>query len=976
MVAAFQVPAQPPSTEAKARQRLAKIVAQLIDRAYEPKVRAIVSISIPSPDPPIRILRGRFLGRGGKLCSFTVDLERNSLSFKLIRNPSRRRRDSLPWREDAAKCKVGLRCKGTCISKQKTCLNDLNLGDRAIGQIQDIAAAAAGKTPPPSETKPGKYEGKTIRELQKIARDRGVYRSNHYRKAELATILEQMDRDPRRAKEISRRGQQTAKRRRGTILSVSTAIAEFAPRGVYGTYNKLRRALRQMKAGNLEAAAILTTSSLLAAKAIASRQIRERYKKGLEESAKLALERADKIPVDRVGKPNILFAVGGLVGSTGEAIKDALEAPQDRSKGERWFSRANHILPFNNPDYRATPDFNKKVGGIHTPAHIASTLQQGAKRYLDNLRYAGRNPAAVDLAARMYAYGAKYPSKAMNILAHREGGNIADEAVEILSRMKGSKRQGGAGKAMLDRLNLVRMGSNYFGMANDRNWSNGKISHRTLTGKRDPFGFLPKRAADVLSSVRGGEIPDYLGNRTARDRIREAFGFYKSSRAGGERARKRGTETRAAVGEAIKLVSPGAAKVWKQADKLVDMAYDNPTGAKLTAGALVAAGSYGAYRKAVSNYQKDLPNAAADAVDLVRNGSEPPYKTANNITMVVGGEGASSEELIDELPDEIKKQNGRTGQYTRLVDGADYGLGGTPSAESRRNLKESAVAEQSEGATDEEVKAASSKLPDSAYSAMLAVKAYGRGLQKNLGTLIPSPTGKRKHYSQDAVKLAAEMYKLGRQKAVKGKSNYQLTVIAARDGGQTARAAMEILAQMPSVETATADGRTVSVSGKKVAAQVKLATLGTPAFGATNESRGRGKYVPDEENFQGDRDPTRFLPRRGKQTNAPGAGTPQETLRNPEVRRRMQSKDFWGADTRNPQKRKKKGAATAKKQRAKGIREEIKDRFSGWDLSNLPSELQGLDPNNPAAQQKLLNYLEAQERDRNKGAAKKFAEGL
>jgi hypothetical protein len=89
--------------------------------------------------------------------------------------------------------------------------------------------------------------------------------------------------------------------------------------------------------------------------------------------------------------------------------------------------------------------------------------------------------------------------------------------------MKPKGRQGLDGRKMLDRMNIVRLGTPSFGLANDSFW--GRVNHRTITSSQDPFLRSTQKAQQWISTVKGHEIDDYLKDGEVRDRLREAFGY-------------------------------------------------------------------------------------------------------------------------------------------------------------------------------------------------------------------------------------------------------------------------------------------------------------------------------------------------------------------------------------------------------------------------------------------------------------------
>jgi hypothetical protein len=134
-----------------------------------------------------------------------------------------------------------------------------------------------------------------------------------------------------------------------------------------------------------------------------------------------------------------------------------------------------------------------------------------------------QNQASVDLAAKMYAYAKKYPDKQIHIVAHGAGGLTAREAADILSRMKPPSGRGLTGRDVVNRLNLVNLGTPYFGISENV----GK--QQTITSSQDPFSMLPKRNEKWISTVPGHEVEDYLTSPEVREQLRTFLGYYKNT---------------------------------------------------------------------------------------------------------------------------------------------------------------------------------------------------------------------------------------------------------------------------------------------------------------------------------------------------------------------------------------------------------------------------------------------------------------
>ena len=721
-------------------------------------------------------------------------------------------------------------CKGVCIPKARVCRDEVNLTPTEKRQVTTIIERAKDK-----------YEGRTIRDLQQEARERGVYRSNHLNKNQLTNVLKQLDKDPNAQENLRK----TLEKRRKTREFATKA----APKELQKTWKAIQTVSKAYKQ-NPDQAGLIIAAGLMGVSAGIANRIRDRHREGLTESAEIALSRAKNVPIDRTNKPDLIFAVGGFgsTGSKGEKMRDLLEAPLDGTRGEQWFGKNHHIIPFNSPEFNITTNSSKRnADGKYNPAYLGEVSAKGFGKFLTNFRRS-RNDAAVDLAARLYAYGQRYPNKRLDILAHGVGGNVTDEAVEILSKMKRTTRRGQSGSQLLERLNIARLGSPYFGMMNGKQWK--KVNHRTITSNNDPFSILPKRAAKWIGSVTGGEVEDYLKNPDVRDQLKEVFGYYSSSLSGSRISEARRQESRKAIASALSTISPGAGVLWTQIGKIQDKARENPAAAAALSFAVVTGTSVAAYKQAKSKYNRGLNNASFAAENAVKD-IKLSRTNRENITIAVGGTGTASQDIIDNLPQEIKDK-------TYTVNAQDYGVS---TADVPNNL-----------------------IPGTkAYAAYLAANGFGGQLNK----IAKSQFG-GEPIDPEAIQLAALLYKHGsriygrrRNRGFRDVNNYKLNILASGDGAIKAREAMEILEKMGGTR------------GKAIAKQVKLASFGSPDFGITNSDPGspsRPKYVPSEVSYMGGKDFFGMFPSKRSAAVVRPSGVSHDIkdyLQNEEVKRNL-----------------------------------------------------------------------------------------
>lgn len=417
------------------------------------------------------------------------------------------------------RCVVGLSCGMTCISDIKTC--QLSLKSVASQSEQKVLSQAMSVLRSSSKEK-SKYEGRSLRDLQKEARERGVYRANHQRKDELIQTLEALDKDPQSQERLRK----TLEKRKSAQKEVDKRLG--TPWKVWKEFQRLSR----VAGANPQASMLLMTSLLGGFAAGQYQRVKKSYQSRFDQSAETAFQRAEGIKPETVRRGQIMFAVGGYAstGSTADALKRGLEI-YGGDQPEAFIGK-NHIVSVEHTDFDIEFDGRPKKDsqGNYHPTYLGRILKNGAGKFVRNA-VRGQNDAAIDLAAQLYAYGRDYPGKPINVLAHDVGGNITREAVEILARM--NPGEGLNGQELLGRIKVVALGTNYWGLTDSKKaWGIGKNNARyqTITGVGDPFSRLPMRNAEYVTGLSGREIEDFLSNPYARRRINEAFGGTAPSR--------------------------------------------------------------------------------------------------------------------------------------------------------------------------------------------------------------------------------------------------------------------------------------------------------------------------------------------------------------------------------------------------------------------------------------------------------------
>jgi len=421
--------------------------------------------------------------------------------------------------------------------------------------------------------------------------------------------------------------------------------------------------------------------------------------------------------------------------------------------------------------------------------YLGYVAKESFGKYLSNA-VGGRNEAAVDLASKLYAYGSKYRDKPLNVVSHGSGGNVVDEAAEILSRIKPPK--GIDGGEVLKRLNIARLGGVSFGLTggttqDDKNWAN--INNRTITSKNDPFSILPKKFAQFVSSVKGHEIEDYLTNGAVRDKIRETFGFFSNSVAGSKSSDKSKKEVFEATGTLLKTVNPALGKLWNLTSAIGDKYKDNPTAATISAAAVLAQTTVGAAVLARVKYNDNIQRSALEAQAIVASGgTTSPAPTKPQVIVAIGDGETPSSNVAKSITDNSKKVKDQT-------DRDMYG--------------------------QSDVIAFDRTLPPQSKGRVMGIidtmaKSYEAVMSKSL----------KAGRDPEAVRLAAELYQIGNSTYGGNTTEHPaIAIVGLKQGGETAKRALDILESMQKV------GSQGNVSGSYIAKQIHLVTLGTPELG-------------------------------------------------------------------------------------------------------------------------------------------------
>ncbi|HEY9764628.1 MAG TPA: hypothetical protein V6D07_19025 [Trichocoleus sp.] len=258
------------------------------------------------------------------------------------------------------------------------------------------------------------------------------------------------------------------------------------------------------------------------------------YSEGLNDQAKNASARASKVSAQSTEKDFITFTVGGFsgTGSTAEKLAEALKKDYGDDE-DGWIDKSQHIIPVSPRTNDIKIDSPKTIAGIANPAYLGEYAVKYVGRMMQNFQRK-ESDAATELAAQIYAHAIKRvpnpnggrstrinAEKVINIVAHGAGGQVVDEALEILKRMK--LKDAEEGSSVLKRVNVVKLGSPAVGWVDPP--EDVRDRSQNIYGTDDPFSGLPKQNPQWVSGVKGGDIDDYFASEDARKAVRDGLGY-------------------------------------------------------------------------------------------------------------------------------------------------------------------------------------------------------------------------------------------------------------------------------------------------------------------------------------------------------------------------------------------------------------------------------------------------------------------
>lgn len=220
--------------------------------------------------------------------------------------------------------------------------------------------------------------------------------------------------------------------------------------------------------------------------------LKNRYKKGIGESAKIALKEANKINVpdintNKLQKNNINFTIGGLWYN-----KETRKSTDIASYIEKKFK--GFTVPVDTDSFNDLP--------YKVPKNNIQVVLDMKLTGIRNAFIKGYNPTARELAAQMYAYHKKYPTHTMVAYGHSSGGTITNEAMLILEKMGVDK----------SKFKQVTFGANNYGIL--PSYKNSLHIVDTNDWQANPFSFPNKTTIGDKNKIKKSKT---LGEKLIED---------------------------------------------------------------------------------------------------------------------------------------------------------------------------------------------------------------------------------------------------------------------------------------------------------------------------------------------------------------------------------------------------------------------------------------------------------------------------
>lgn len=300
---------------------------------------------------------------------------------------------------------------------------------------------------------------------------------------------------------------------------------------------KVAKTAKQFNVSKAIAIAGIAGASLVGLPIAGYFAFRAKYQLGFKQSAndakKMASDMKDEIPTELKGgykganggpADQITFVVGGFAGQGGDnslqyaqqlvpnaggVLSDELKKQAEAAGESPDLFENHHVVAINNREFEIRPAGQREKLEIDIPLTGQKLTDGNVEQFrvmLDSAIKQGRNPVAVQMAAKAYAYNQQFPDKPINLLGYSAGGMVTHETAQILKEM-GVKN-----------VRVANFGSPYWGLTD-------KVGDAvTFASKNDPA--ISQGGVAVRDPVMVNSVVDhfsYLRDGDVRRKLKELF---------------------------------------------------------------------------------------------------------------------------------------------------------------------------------------------------------------------------------------------------------------------------------------------------------------------------------------------------------------------------------------------------------------------------------------------------------------------
>jgi len=257
------------------------------------------------------------------------------------------------------------------------------------------------------------------------------------------------------------------------------------------------------------------------------------FKQSANEAKKMAEEMKEQVPDDLKGgykgagggeANQITFVVGGFAGqgddnslqyaqqfvpNKGSGLSDELTKQAEAAGESPDMFEDHHVVAINNREFEIRPAGKREKFEYDIPLTGQKITDGNVEQFrvmLDAAIKQGKNPVAVETAAKAYAFHLKHPDKPINLLGYSAGGMVTHETAQILKEM-GVKN-----------VRVANFGSPYWGLTD-------KVGDSiTFASKNDPA--ISQGGVAVRDPIMTNSVVDhfsYLRDADVRRKLKNLF---------------------------------------------------------------------------------------------------------------------------------------------------------------------------------------------------------------------------------------------------------------------------------------------------------------------------------------------------------------------------------------------------------------------------------------------------------------------